>query len=42
MAKVLDFNLEVSKLELQLHYYVHFQTYALGKDMNPFIHPAMA
>ena len=32
MAKVLDCDLEVSKL--QLCYYVHFQTNTLGKGMN--------
>ena len=26
-----------TKVKLQLHYYIHFQTNALGKSMNPLI-----
>ena len=37
MAKVLDCGLEVSKFELQSHYYVPYQTNTLGKGMNSFI-----
>ena len=36
MAKVLDCNLEVSKFDLQLCYYIHFQTNALGKEGSPY------
>ena len=39
MAKVLDCDLEVSKFEFQLHYYIHFWANALGKCMNPLIFP---
>ena len=39
MAKVLDCRLEISKFKLQLHWYVHFQTNALGKGMNSLILP---
>ena len=31
----------VSEFELQLHYYIHFRTNALGKGLNPLILPAM-
>ena len=41
MVKALDYGIVVSKFKLQLHYYVHFRTNTLGKDMNPFILPAM-
>ena len=37
MAKVLDYNLKVSKSELPSHYYIHFQTNTLGKNMNSLI-----
>ena len=37
MAKVLDFSLEVNEFELQSRYFIHFQIYTLGKDMNPII-----
>ena len=40
MAKVLDCNLKVSKLELQLHNYNYFQTNILEKGMYLFISPA--
>ena len=41
MAKVLDHVLEVNEFELQLRYYLHFQTHILGKSMKPFNHLAM-
>ena len=41
MAKVLDSRHEVSKCEVQLHCYIHFQTNTFGKDMNPLIPPAV-
>ena len=41
MVKMMDCEIVVSELELQLHYYVHFQTNTLGKGMNPLILPAM-
>ena len=34
MAKVLDYDLEVSDLELQSPYYVHFRTNTLERGMN--------
>ena len=34
MVKVLDWGLEISEIELQLRYYIHFQIHILGKDMN--------
>ena len=34
MVKAMDCGIGVSKFELQLHYYVHFQT-NLVKGMNP-------
>ena len=37
MAKVLDCCLEVSELELQSSYYVHFQANTLEKGLNPLI-----
>ena len=37
MVKVLDCDLEVSKLEFQLSYYFPFRTNTLGKGMNTFI-----
>ena len=30
----------VSKFELQMCYYVHFQTYSFGKSMKPLILPS--
>ena len=36
-AKVVDCSLKVSKFELQLCYYIHFQTYTLRKVINPLI-----
>ena len=41
MVKAMDCGIVVSEFELQLRYYVHFQTNTLGKDMNPLILPAM-
>ena len=41
VAKVLDCNPIVSEFKLQLYYYVHFQTNALGKGMNFLVPPAM-
>ena len=38
VANVLEFNIVISEFELQLRYYVHFGTNALGKGMNPLIH----
>ena len=35
MAEVWDCSLKVSELEIQLCYYVYFQTDTLGKGMNP-------
>ena len=40
-VKALDCGIVVSKFVLQSHYYVHFQTNTLGKDMNPLIVPVM-
>ena len=37
MAKVVDYDLEVSEFKLQWCYYIHFWT--KGKDINPFIPP---
>ena len=37
MMKALDSGIVVSEFELQSPYYVHFQTYAHGKGINPFI-----
>ena len=38
---MLDCNLIVSEFELQISYYIHFWTNALGKGMNLLIHPDM-
>ena len=35
IAKLLDCGLEVSEFELQLSYYVYFQTNNLGKRIEP-------
>ena len=35
MVNALNCRIVVSEFELQLHYYVHFRTNALGKGMNP-------
>ena len=37
MAKVLDYNLEVSEFKLPLYYYIHFWTNTLGKGLNSLI-----
>ena len=39
MSKVLDSGFEVSKFNVQLCYYIHFQTNTLGKGMRAFILP---
>ena len=36
---MLDYNIGVSKFEIQSRYYIHFQMNTLGKDMNIFISP---
>ena len=41
MVKAMDSRIVVSKFELQLRYYIHFQTNTLGKGMNPLVFPAM-
>ena len=41
MVKVMDCGIVVSEFELQLRCYIHFPANTLGKDMNPFILPAM-
>ena len=40
MVKAMDCWIVVSQFVLQSHYYVHFRTYSLGKDISPFILPA--
>ena len=40
MYKVMDCGNELSAFEIQSPYYVHFQNYALGKGMIPFIPPS--
>ena len=42
VADVLDCDLVESEFELQLRYYVHFQTNTIGKDMNPLVSLSMA
>ena len=37
VAKVLDYDLEIRKFELQLLYYIHFRTNTFEKSMNPLI-----
>ena len=37
MAKVLDYNLEESEIELQSHYYDHFPSNTFKKGMNSLI-----
>ena len=32
---MLDFYIIVNKFKYQFHYYLHFKTDTLGKDMNP-------
>ena len=41
MVKTPDYEIAASDFELQSRYYVHFRTNTPGKDMNPFIIPAM-
>ena len=41
IAKVQDAGLEISEIELQSCYYIHFQTNTLGKGMNTLILPVM-
>ena len=41
MSKVLNFGFEVSDVDLQLHYYIHFRNDNPGKSMNPHITLAM-
>ena len=36
MGKVFDEGLKVRNFKLQLHYYINFQTNALGKSMKPY------
>ena len=40
MAEVLNCNLEESEFRLQLRFYIHFWTNALGKDMDVLIPPS--
>ena len=37
MAKTLDYRIVVSEFELQLSYYIHFETNTLGKSINPML-----
>ena len=39
MAQELDYSLELSEFELQLHYYFHFRTNSFWKGMNSRIPP---
>ena len=41
MVEEMNFGIIVSEFELQLCYYIHFQTNTLGKGMMPLILPAM-
>ena len=41
VANELDCDIVVSEFEIQLHHYVHFQTNAQEKGMNPLILIAM-
>ena len=41
MVKMMDCEIVESEFELQLRYYVHFQTNTLGKGMNPLFLPVM-
>ena len=40
-ANVLACDILASELELQLHYFIHFQINTLGRSINPLILPAM-
>ena len=42
MVKALACGIVVNEFALQSHYYVHFQTNALGKGMNSLILPVMS
>ena len=42
MVKAMDSRIIVSEFELQLRYYIHFQTNTLGKGMNSLILPVMS
>ena len=37
MVKAMDCGIAVTEFELHLRYYVHFQTYTIGKGMNLYI-----
>ena len=41
MFKAMDCEIIVHEFNLELLYYVHFQTNTLGKGMNPLILPSM-
>ena len=41
MVNMLDWDIVVSKFELQFNYYVHFWTNTLEKGMNAVIHPQL-
>ena len=41
MVKAMDCEIVVSEFKFQSRYHVHFRKNTLGKDMNPFILPAM-
>ena len=41
LVKGLDYGIVGREVELQLSYYVHFQTNTFVKGMNPLILPAM-
>ena len=41
VANILDCDIIVSVFDLQMYYYVHFQTNTFVKDMNSFIFSAM-
>ena len=41
MVKALDYWVVVREFELQSWYHVHFRTNTQGKDIKPFIFPAM-
>ena len=41
MVKVLEYSFKVSVFWFQLHYYVHFWTDPIGKDMNIVIFSAV-
>ena len=39
VTTMMDYDIIVSEFELQSHYYVHFRTNTLGKEMNILIPP---